>query len=1165
MFTQAFARVLPRIGRPRLPGKPLLTTVKRARTITSRHLSTPAYRSPGAGTSYSLVPSLLHRPVPARSSHAYQSARPFSFIFRRVVPRVVGGLVKVPLTFIGAGAGVATYANYKINQVTSDFTPDWLVDFAANARGWMSDRSQDLNAADANVSGWFQNIYSAYQNTAATPSVFASGSHPGPDLAGGTGSQGGGSSGEAGGNGEFVPPDPSTYTYYAAMADQDDTDSARRPPSLNDTSNSGRRSDSSGGPPAPRGPGAPEAYPANQAEFARLIKTLIEIQNTLKTVNFEKRPLQLPSIVVIGSQSSGKSSVLEAIVGQHFLPKGSNMVTRRPIELTLVHTPHSTEQYGEFPELGLGKIHDFDQIRKTLTDLNLAVPDSECVSDKPIDLRIYSAQVPDLKLVDLPGYIQIHNRNQPAALKSQIQQLCERYIQAPNIILAVCAADVDLANSEALLASRRADPLGLRTLGVITKMDTVEPETGRGILLNKDYPLQLGYVGVICKPLKQRDHLPDKSSAVARFSSKLTRSSAKGDDTVATISDTITENQYYELHPIYQEQPLKLGVTTLRNTLIAVLERHMIVNLRDIVDAVQTELDETRYQFKVHYSDQRISAESYAMDSLDQLKRRFKEFTTRFGRTEIREEIRRMLEERVMDVCAETYWDEPATKELGTLAPSVLSALPAMYNYYPSAGYPSTPASSRRMGAGDKNGGADAADDGRPLYWQRKLERTQSLLTKSGVGRWSTQLIVDTLLHNLQSMVSAKPFSYHEGARRVVMQFSQEMIRSRYLMAVEQVENTLKPLKYEVDCTDAEWQEARERTISNLSREIDSCGRALRELRDQVGRKKLNDAVRFVKDLAQDAANPAEFNPHSRLAARLRQPMPVSVAAHLWDKTAVPEASAPTSAPAGNSPSPTLSEANSPSPTALASGATDPSTEAQPSSGPTSPRPQVIDLDDAPTSSATPRTIVYSPRLLDKAREAIYLRHRLLTLKYRLAATKIRACRTQSNRVICPEVFLHTLAAKLAHNAVLFIQVELLNEFFFQFPRELDNRLYYGLNKDQIYQFARENPHIVHQLDLADRKAKLEEVMQKLVGIVHEVNQHQQQHPGGASSRFSEGYTSTGNGSGGYYPYPNHTAPPPPSAHSSQHPFTGANDHSSHHYHYPGAYSSTGSRPYPPQ
>ncbi|RKP34214.1 P-loop containing nucleoside triphosphate hydrolase protein [Dimargaris cristalligena] len=781
------------------------------------------------------------------------------------------------------------------------------------------------------------------------------------------------------------------------MADQDDTDSARRPPSLNDTSNSGRRSDSSGGPPAPRGPGAPEAYPANQAEFARLIKTLIEIQNTLKTVNFEKRPLQLPSIVVIGSQSSGKSSVLEAIVGQHFLPKGSNMVTRRPIELTLVHTPHSTEQYGEFPELGLGKIHDFDQIRKTLTDLNLAVPDSECVSDKPIDLRIYSAQVPDLKLVDLPGYIQIHNRNQPAALKSQIQQLCERYIQAPNIILAVCAADVDLANSEALLASRRADPLGLRTLGVITKMDTVEPETGRGILLNKDYPLQLGYVGVICKPLKQRDHLPDKSSA------------------------------YYELHPIYQEQPLKLGVTTLRNTLIAVLERHMIVNLRDIVDAVQTELDETRYQFKVHYSDQRISAESYAMDSLDQLKRRFKEFTTRFGRTEIREEIRRMLEERVMDVY-----------------------------------------------------------DGRPLYWQRKLERTQSLLTKSGVGRWSTQLIVDTLLHNLQSMVSAKPFSYHEGARRVVMQFSQEMIRSRYLMAVEQVENTLKPLKYEVDCTDAEWQEARERTISNLSREIDSCGRALRELRDQVGRKKLNDAVRFVKDLAQDAANPAEFNPHSRLAARLRQPMPVSVAAHF-------------------------------------------------------------------------------PRLLDKAREAIYLRHRLLTLKYRLAATKIRACRTQSNRVICPEVFLHTLAAKLAHNAVLFIQVELLNEFFFQFPRELDNRLYYGLNKDQIYQFARENPHIVHQLDLADRKAKLEEVMQKLVGIVHEVNQHQQQHPGGASSRFSEGYTSTGNGSGGYYPYPNHTAPPPPSAHSSQHPFTGANDHSSHHYHYSGAYSSTGSRPYPPQ
>ena len=83
------------------------------------------------------------------------------------------------------------------------------------------------------------------------------------------------------------------------------------------------------------------------------------------------------------------------------------MVTRRPIELTLIHTPakdgREPEEYGEFPALGLGKITDFSQIQRTLTDLNLAVPASEAVSDEPIDLRIYSPRVPDLTMIDLPG------------------------------------------------------------------------------------------------------------------------------------------------------------------------------------------------------------------------------------------------------------------------------------------------------------------------------------------------------------------------------------------------------------------------------------------------------------------------------------------------------------------------------------------------------------------------------------------------------------------------------------------------------------------------------------------------------------------------------------------------------------------------------------------
>jgi hypothetical protein len=173
------------------------------------------------------------------------------------------------------------------------------------------------------------------------------------------------------------------------------------------------------------------------------------------------------------------------------------MVTRRPIEITLVHTPGSSEEYADFPSQGLTKIRNFAEVRAILTDLNLAVSEAECVSDEPIDLRIYSPNVPDLTLIDLPGYIALNNRHQPAALKQNIVKLCRRYLQEPNIILAVCSADVDLANSEALNESRLVDPLGLRTLGVLTKVDLVDPERAVKLLTNDEYPLELGYIGVI--------------------------------------------------------------------------------------------------------------------------------------------------------------------------------------------------------------------------------------------------------------------------------------------------------------------------------------------------------------------------------------------------------------------------------------------------------------------------------------------------------------------------------------------------------------------------------------------------------------------------------------------------------------------------------------------
>src|SRR6185312_4539297 len=96
-------------------------------------------------------------------------------------------------------------------------------------------------------------------------------------------------------------------------------------------------------------------------------------------------------------------------------------------------------------------------------------------------------------------YIQVVGKDQPIELKRKISELCDKYIQAPNVILAISAADTDLANSTALQASRRVDPRGERTIGVITKMDLVDPEKGAAVLGDRQYPLRLGYVGVISK------------------------------------------------------------------------------------------------------------------------------------------------------------------------------------------------------------------------------------------------------------------------------------------------------------------------------------------------------------------------------------------------------------------------------------------------------------------------------------------------------------------------------------------------------------------------------------------------------------------------------------------------------------------------------------------
>lgn len=537
---------------------------------------------------------------------------------------------------------------------------------------------------------------------------------------------------------------------------------------------------------------------ARDDQMMVLTKKMIEIRSMLQLVG-KSEALVLPSIAVIGSQSSGKSSVLEAIVGHEFLPKGSNMITRRPIELTLVNTPEAQTDYGEFPALGLGKMTDFSHIQKTLTDLNLAVPAEECVSDDPIRLSIYSPNVPDLSLTDLPGYIQVSGLDQPPELKQKIADLCDKYIQAPNIILAISSADSDLANSTALRASRRVDPRGERTIGVVTKMDLVEPKRGATILDDKNYPLRLGYVGVVSR-------IPQTSGIFSR--------------TTGNITQAITRNEtaYFSAHPAEfgERSGLAVGTTTLRQKLMHVLEQSMASSLQGTSDAIHQELEEATYQFKVQYNDRPLSAESYLAESLDAFKHSFKEFAESFGRPQVKELLTGELNQQVLNILAQRYWNRRIDDLSPTLPePDPLSDLPKA--------------------------------DSESAYWRRKLDASTSSLTKLGIGRLATTKVAEALQAEIDRLISTSTFAGHPFARQAITTASASILNERFYSTSDQVENCIKPYKYEIEIEDVEWAKGRQHVIEVLKNELNSCEAAVTRVEQEVGgKRKLNDVVSFV-------------------------------------------------------------------------------------------------------------------------------------------------------------------------------------------------------------------------------------------------------------------------------------------------------------------------------
>ncbi|CAL0318052.1 unnamed protein product [Lupinus luteus] len=275
----------------------------------------------------------------------------------------------------------------------------------------------------------------------------------------------------------------------------------------------------------------------------------------------------LPSIAVVGGQSSGKSSVLESIVGKDFLPRGSGIVTRRPLVLQL-HKIDEGREYAEFMHLPRKKFPDFAAVRQEIADeTDRETGRSRGISSVPIHLSIYSPHVVNLTLVDLPGLTKVAVEGQPDSIVQDIENMVRAFIEKPNcIILAISPANQDLATSDAIKISREVDPKGERTFGVLTKIDLMDKGTDAvDILEGKAYKLNYPWIGVV------------------------NRSQADINKNVDMIAARRRENEYFASTPEYRHLTSRMGSVHLGK----VLSKHLETVIKSRIPGLQSLISKT--------------------------------------------------------------------------------------------------------------------------------------------------------------------------------------------------------------------------------------------------------------------------------------------------------------------------------------------------------------------------------------------------------------------------------------------------------------------------------------------------------------------------------------------------------------------------------------------
>lgn len=315
----------------------------------------------------------------------------------------------------------------------------------------------------------------------------------------------------------------------------------------------------------------------NEHKLANLTEhQLLNIANRINNLFADSSissKINLPRLVVVGTQSSGKSSVLNNIMAMDILPTGKNMVTRTPLNIQLNQIKDNVGIV-EFDDLQIditvptpleSEVNQIiDHIKKKT--VKIAGPNMN-ISDTPIDIKISSPYVPNLSLTDLPGLTMVAciDKGQPEDIKDKIEQLVTKYIKNDNsIIMAVMQSRCDLETDLGLALIKKYDNVGKRTIGILTKPDLMNKNTHIGKYLTNDISKNLmtshGYYVI-----KNRESV-----------------------SIDIYEGFKQEKEYFSAHPEYSKSIYKSRIGI--NNLTKDLNKLLISSISELLPSVMAEL-----------------------------------------------------------------------------------------------------------------------------------------------------------------------------------------------------------------------------------------------------------------------------------------------------------------------------------------------------------------------------------------------------------------------------------------------------------------------------------------------------------------------------------------------------------------------------------------------